>query len=202
VGGSLSKILNPGPAGGIGVLTCSNLTLSSSTSFQGELNGPVPGAGYDQVNVHGSVSLNNAGFSMVLGFAAPVGDSFIILNNDGNDPIIGTFNGLTNGAPVVVGAGLFRINYFGGDGNDIVLTRIRLPIQFEYATRLANGQVQLRATGGFSGLTYTIEAATNLNSVVQWSNIGGATANAGGALVFIDPNSNLIPMRYYRAVSP
>jgi hypothetical protein len=62
--------------------------------------------------------------------------------------------------------------------------------------------VQLRATGGFSGLTYTIEAATSLNPVVQWSNIGGATANAGGALVFLDPNSNLIPMRYYRAVSP
>jgi autotransporter-associated beta strand protein len=201
-GGTSAKILNPGLPLAAAILTCSNLTLSGTTSFQVELNGTTPGSGYDQLVVNGSVSLNNATFAGAVGFAPAPGDSFVIINNDGNDPVNGIFLGLTNGAPLVLGTNLFQISYTGGDGNDVVLTRIRMPARFESLTQLPNGQEQIRATGGFAGLTYTVQAAPSLNPVIQWSNLGTATANASGVIVFTDTNAPLFPMRFYRALSP
>jgi ferric iron reductase protein FhuF len=55
---------------------------------------------------------------------------------------------------------------------------------------------------GLSNLTYTIQAATNLNPVIQWSNIGALVANSNGVFSFIDTNATLFPVRFYRAVSP
>jgi len=201
-GGTSAKILNPGLPLAAAILTCSNLTLSGTTSFQVELNGTTPGSGYDQLVVNGSVSLNNATFAGAVGFAPAPGDTFVIINNDGNDPVNGIFLGLTNGAPLVLGTNLFQISYTGGDGNDVVLARIRMPARFESVTQLPNGQEQIRATGGFAGLTYTVQAAPSLNPVIQWSNLGTATANASGVIDFTDTNAPLFPMRFYRALSP
>jgi hypothetical protein len=55
---------------------------------------------------------------------------------------------------------------------------------------------------GLSNLTYTIQAASNLNPVIQWSNIGAPVANSSGVFSFIDTNAPLFPRRFYRAVSP
>ena len=45
----------------------------------------------------------------------------IIIQNDGSDTVTGTFNGLAQGATVTVGSFTGRINYFGGDGNDVTI---------------------------------------------------------------------------------
>jgi autotransporter-associated beta strand protein len=123
--GDEAKTLAPGDSPGI--LTCSNVALSASTTFWVELNGPIPGSGHDQLNVKGSVNLNNCTLSSSLGYAPALGDSFTIINNDGDDAVKGTFNGLPEGATFAVGTDLFQISYAGGDGNDVVLTRLAAP---------------------------------------------------------------------------
>ncbi len=105
-----------------------NLTFTANGNYVCKINGTTPGAnGHDQLNVTGTVSLNNARlvplpFDV---FRPAIGDSFVILRNDGTDPIIGTFLNAPEGA-VFAGAlnTAFRITYRGGDGNDIAITRV------------------------------------------------------------------------------
>ena len=121
-------IISPGNSPGI--LNSSNVTFSSSGNFMVELTGPNPGVGgYDQLNVTGTVSLANATLNVIPNFTTPVaiGQQFTIINNDGTDPITGTFNGLANGAQFSAGGYTFRINYAGGTGNDVVLTLWGVP---------------------------------------------------------------------------
>jgi hypothetical protein len=54
----------------------------------------------------------------------PTGRTYLIIANDGTDPIIGTFAGLPQGATIVSGGQTFIISYTGGTGNDVILTAI------------------------------------------------------------------------------
>lgn len=82
---------------------------------------------YDQI-VAQSVQLSNGGNSSKLelvylpGGTIKKGDTFTIINNNGNAPVQGTFNGLPEGAEFAVDGATFKISYVGGDGNDVVLT--------------------------------------------------------------------------------
>jgi hypothetical protein len=51
----------------------------------------------------------------------PTNSVFTLIDNDGTDPVIGTFNGLPEGATVTVGPASYTISYVGGSGNDVVL---------------------------------------------------------------------------------
>lgn len=57
-------------------------------------------------------------------FVAGLSNQFVIVSNDGRDGVIGTFNGLAENASLYVGDQIFRMIYTGGDGNDVVLTKI------------------------------------------------------------------------------
>lgn len=198
--GTLPTFLSPGSSPGI--LTCSNLALTASNSLVLDLNGTAAGAGYDQLRVQGSVALGNAMLSVTLTYTPGIGDTYIVLDNDGEDPIVGTFAGLTNQSILTLNGYPFQITYHGGTGNDIQLTRISPPTQLASITPLPNGQIQLAGTGGLPGFTNIIQAATNLNPVIQWINIGGVAADSGGAFSFTDTNAPLLPMRFYRIQSP
>ena len=105
-----------------------NLTFSANGNFVAKIGGTTPGAnGHDQLNVTGTVTLNNARLVPLPwnAFRPAINDSFVILRNDGTDPINGTFLNAPEGA--IFGGALntaFRISYTGGDGNDIVITRV------------------------------------------------------------------------------
>jgi autotransporter-associated beta strand protein len=121
-------IISPGNSPGI--LNSSNVNFSSTGNFTVELTGPNPGlGGYDQLNVTGTVSLASATLTVIPNFTTPVsiGQQFVIINNDGVDPVSGTFNGLANDALFTAGGYTFRINYAGGSGNDVVLTLWGVP---------------------------------------------------------------------------
>jgi hypothetical protein len=62
-----------------------------------------------------------------LGYASSASDQFTIINNDGTDPVSGTFNGLPQGKKLYIRQDLFQINYTGGSGNDVVLSRLITP---------------------------------------------------------------------------
>jgi len=62
--------------------------------------------------------------------------------------------------------------------------------------------VQLQVEGGLSNFSYSIQAATSLNPLVQWSNLGAAIADTTGQCSFIDTNARLFSQRFYRIQSP
>lgn len=118
-----------------GIFNTGTLIFGEDGIFAAKIGGTTPGAnGYDQLNVSGTVNLNNARLTLIPwnGFRSALGDSFTILKNDGTDSINGTFlnapeNSVFSGALNTA----FRITYQGGDGNDVVATRVN-KAQFDF----------------------------------------------------------------------
>jgi hypothetical protein len=86
-----------------------------------------------RLNVVGSVEINNAALNVVsLGKEAKPGDRFVIIDNDGTDPVLGAFAGLPEGSVITMpGGAKLQISYEGGDGNDVELTRLHAIPQFQ-----------------------------------------------------------------------
>jgi hypothetical protein len=100
------------------------LTLAAFKNLTTVINSTTVDTGYTQLNVAGRINLNNAQLALSGSHTPAVNDQFIIVNNDGTDPIVGTFNSLPQGAviPNFLGSALSaRISYVGGDGNDAVI---------------------------------------------------------------------------------
>jgi autotransporter-associated beta strand protein len=119
VGSWVSPGLSPGR------LSSGALTLGSRSTLRVELQGTSGGAGDDQMRVTGGVTLTNTELSIADGPAISPFAHIILIDNDGTDPIAGTFAGLPEGATVTGGAATgqpLTISYRGGDGNDVVLT--------------------------------------------------------------------------------
>jgi hypothetical protein len=105
------------------------VTVNGNVSLGGfiaKLNGTSAGTQYDQLVVNGTVSLSGS-LTVTLGYTPAPGDVLRIIDNDGTDPITGTFTGLPEGAAVTFGGRLFTISYTGGTGNDVTLTPGPLP---------------------------------------------------------------------------
>jgi fibronectin-binding autotransporter adhesin len=126
--------LSPGAPTGTGILTTGPLTLNSGT-VEFTINGPIPGADYDQLNVAGTISLaNNVQLGLSLGAPIIPGTVFTLFNNDDIEPVstlgllaIGA-NALSEGETFAVNGQAFSISYAGGlDNNDIVLVAIPEP---------------------------------------------------------------------------
>jgi autotransporter-associated beta strand protein len=111
-----------------GILNTGSLTFTANGDYACKIGGTTAGTnGHDQLNVTGTVNLNNARLAPIpwSGFRPTIGDSFTILKNDGTDAVNGTFLNAPEGA--IFGGALntaFRITYHGGDGNDVVITAI------------------------------------------------------------------------------
>jgi uncharacterized repeat protein (TIGR01451 family) len=112
------------PGDSPGIIRTGDLALTAGGSYDVELDGTTAGTGYDQTQVNGTVGLGGATLNVTLGFTPTFGDAFTIIDNDGSDPVTGTFAGLPEGATFTVGASLFQVTYQGGTGNDVVLTTI------------------------------------------------------------------------------
>jgi hypothetical protein len=99
-----------------GVLHTKSLALVAGARFD-----LYPGATSDQVQVTGTVSLGGSLTAAILAGAPAVGQAITIVDNDGTDPVIGTFSGMPEHAVVALAGQVLRISYQGGDGNDVVL---------------------------------------------------------------------------------
>jgi autotransporter-associated beta strand protein len=106
------------------------LTANGDANLTGSRLGLIvyPGAGVsDKLIVRqGTVTLTGTTLDVRSGTitGAPVGQSITLIDNQGFNPIVGTFAGLPSGSTVRVDAQDFRIRYDGGDGNDVVLTAL------------------------------------------------------------------------------
>lgn len=114
---------------GTGTLNTGSVTMNADTLLVIELMGAVAGSGYDQLNVAGSVALGGAELVTNMSFLADAGSTtFTIIVNDGGDPVTGTFEGMAEGSTRSVSGRTMRISYAGGDGNDVTLTVLPVPV--------------------------------------------------------------------------
>jgi fibronectin type 3 domain-containing protein len=116
-GGTVEPGVSPG------VLHTGDIAFASGATFAVELDGTAAGGGHDQLQVAGSVQLDQATLTLtgahVPSSTAP--ESFVIIDNGSSDPVSGHFYGLPEGSVVMLNGQPLWITYRGGDGNDVVL---------------------------------------------------------------------------------
>ena len=121
-GGHLQLFDNDNPDG-----TSGSLVLDSASTFDvgvsvAKTSGVPRPATPGKLTVTGTVTLGNATLSFApTSFNPPAGSAFTIIDNDGTDPVSGTFKNLPEGATFIAAGNNYRITYMGGDGNDVVL---------------------------------------------------------------------------------
>jgi hypothetical protein len=113
-GGTLEVGGVPG-AGGASTIN-GNYSLGATGVLRLELSS----ASADQLTVNGTVTLGGQ-LNLQQTGALANGSSFIILANDGVDPVVGFFSNAPNGVPFSQGGNTYTVRYNAGDGNDIVL---------------------------------------------------------------------------------
>ncbi len=192
----------PGSRDMPGVLRSSSVTLAPGATLRARVNGLVAGTDYDQLDAIGSVTLTGSSLVVTNGFNPDTGASFILINNDGADPVIGTFNALPSGALLTSGAVTYQISYTGGDGNDVTLTRVvGAPPSTISPLAFSNG-VPVLSGVGLPGVPYVLEATADLNVPIPWQPILTNTADGAGVYQFLDFGGTNFPMRFYRVLSP
>lgn len=189
-------LISPG-TGGIGRIGfTSGLNLGSNATFAVAGTGTVPGGSYGQLSVTGAVVLANCTLQINSLPVVPLGTTFVLIDNDGADPVTGTFNGLPDNSILPISGQNFRLRYGGGTGNDVTLVR-DLVAQLAAGGSLSNGVWRFSGAGTPASV-YTVQATTNF---IQWTNLGFATGDIGGNLIFADTNAFRFPYRFYRTAN-
>ncbi|HEY1188231.1 MAG TPA: autotransporter-associated beta strand repeat-containing protein, partial [Gemmata sp.] len=162
------------PGNSPAALSTGALTLQSGSTYSVELNGTTAGTQYDRTTVTGAVDLTGAMFTGTFGFTPAIGDVFTIIDNDGTDPVTGTFAGLSEGEKLTLGGVDLVISYVGGTGNDVTLTVPALPTLSISSASVAEGN------SGTTALTFTVtlSAESNQPVTVAYATADG-TATAG-----------------------
>lgn len=110
------------PGTGAGILNSDSVTFSAASTFAVEINGPVVGTDYDQLNVTGTATLGNATLQVTLPIDIGVGTVFTIIKTTAG--VSGQFQGLPEGAVFFVNGNRFQISYLANGAKDVILTRI------------------------------------------------------------------------------
>lgn len=182
------------PGGGTGVLTSGQTELRENVTFLAEWTGSG-----DRLAVQGTLALNNAAL-FLSGSEPAYGTPWMLVENDGADPVSGHFAGLPEGATLTTDGALLRISYTGGDGNDVVLTRLvpEAPVMssFDIGGALPGSGGSVTGEGaGLPGFTYALEYSSDLTA---WTEAVDATADGTGAFHFTWTPGDFPPRRFFR----
>jgi len=117
---AMNGLMTPGKSAG--ALTFNgDLSIGASANMDMEIGG-LAAAAYDRVVVLGDVAVDGTlNTSLINGYEPNHGDDFTLIDNQGANPVTGTFLDMTNEHVFAAGSGFFRIRYNGGDGNDVTL---------------------------------------------------------------------------------
>lgn len=192
------------PGASPGILVCSNFsTFSAANQLQIEIAGPNPGGGHDQLQVNGSVLLMGGTIQLAMNFPGAISNQYVIVANDGVDPVSGTFTALSEGGTLTNNGAIFQLTYHGGDGNDIALLQQSVAFAGMITNWgfLPNGRFAIKGNGTPDAL-YAVEATTNLAPPSDWIQIGAATADSQGLIQFSDIGAPQFPIRFYRLRIP
>jgi len=164
--------VNPGDP--IGTLTAAGDVRMSGATLAVTLTGQVANPTYDQVSIFGAADLTGANLSVSLspGYSPAVGTTFLIVQKQTGAPIVGTFNGLPEGATFTTGGVPFRIFY-----NPTTVALVVVP-----SVSISDASVT-EGNSGTNNLAFTVSlsapAASSLPVSVQYATAdGSATAPA------------------------
>jgi len=152
-----------------------NVSLNQAVTleiFIGKINNEVS---LGRLNVNGSVNLGGSTLTVTPSSNAPAANTTsVIIDNDGSEPVNGTFSGLSEGAIITSGINQFQLSYVGGDGNDVTL-RFLGSAPPTITSHPSNQSVLVGQPASFS-----VVATGSGTLTYQWQknmvNIGGATA--------------------------
>ncbi len=169
---SSASIINGGVNAGTltsptGILrTNGNFDIKENGIVSVKLGGTTAGQnGYDQFDVNGSVILNNSILSPLLfnNFIPAINNEFLIIDNDGNEAINGTFLNTPEGSILRNDTNTkFKITYRGGDGNDVVIKTVSRS-SFDFDGDGKSDISQFRPSNG----TWNISKSSNSNIQIQ-----------------------------------
>ncbi len=113
-------------------VTASTVTFGSGDDLKIVINGTAVDTQYKQLNVVGAIDLNGLDLDLSGSYVPIAANHLSSSTNDLADAVIGTFNGLPEGAVIsnFLGSGLpASITYQGGsDNNDVVISLLNTPI--------------------------------------------------------------------------
>ena len=191
VNGGMVKALSSStidPAGSsTGILNTQSVVFASGSTFNVQVNGTtLAGTDYDQLNVTGAVNLGNATLNAA-GIVTSEGVPIVLINNDGNDTVIGTFNGLAEKANVTINGKRFVVTYQGGSNNNDVVLLSPTPINTIPGNQTVDEDVSLAFVAGVNGISvldYDDNLSTTKLTVINGkltigSLAGGASISAG-----------------------
>ena len=187
-----------------GRLASGNLSFFSPASLlKVDLNGTDPGAGYDQMEVGGSVLLMGGSLQLSMNFPGAVSNQYVIVKNFGNDLVTGTFTGLPNLSRITNNGTVFVIQYNGGDGHDVVLVQQNTAPGPQIGSIRSAGPGRMQSIAvGWPGMSYSVEATGSLTPPILWNVIGSAESDNAGVIDFVDEEAGDHPMRVYRFLFP
>jgi autotransporter-associated beta strand protein len=204
--------LRPGSnSGAMEVRSCTGgiAGLHSPGTLSIYLYGATAQAGCDRLVVETIPDVENLRLNFVPGqFQIPLGEKFLVISNRSASQILGKLNHPTTGQDLVegtkffVGQQRFAISYVGGDGNDVVITRLADPVPVQISGIAPDPDGMFISASGEPGLQYRVEANTDLGNAGGWIQIGSATMNGSGFANFTDGDTKNYPMRFYRFIAP
>jgi autotransporter-associated beta strand protein len=179
------------PGGSVGIQTvCSNYVVAAGGTLMININGTNVGSQYSQVAVRagnaGTVTLAGA-LSVVARPGLPTNSTFVIIDNDGADPVAGTFIGLANNAMFFQSGYTWRISYVGGDGNNVTLT-IVTATQPALETQWLSPFLLLSWPDWASA--YSLYSTTNLTPTSMWLPVTNSPILDSGKWSMILPTSS------------
>ncbi len=169
-----------------GVFAGPDLTFStpSTVTFNAVTDVPVTVGGFNATGIALNVGL---------GFAPAPGAVLTLVNNTGINPVTGTFNGLPNGGTLSAtfnsATYLFQINYGGGTGNDITLTRVDQAITFP--------AIALKST---TDVPFALTATATSALPVSYQIVAGATgATVSGSTITLSGTTGTVTVKATQA---
>ena len=151
-----------------GLTVNGSVSLSQNVFFVATIVSTPGSFFHSTLDVNGIVNLGICRFSTAVVNAGasdqmPIGASFVAINNDGTDPIQGTFDGMLQGAIYVRNNLQLRVNYAGGDGNDLVFTRVNESLP----SLSLNNITVAEGTGGTTNATFTVSLSPASSQIVS-----------------------------------
>ena len=188
------------PGNSPGIMTVkSNYTLNIGGTLRIEINGTTPATQYDQIKLasgNSRVTLVGA-LEIIATTNLALGNSFVIITNVGNSGVIGTFAGRPQNSDFYASGYRWRINYTGGDGNEVVLTLVPPPAPQINLASFSGNSAQLTISTE-TNQSVQIQASTNL---INWAMIF-STNSTVSPFFWFDTSASNFPMRFYRALIP
>jgi hypothetical protein len=106
------------------VTVAGNFTLAAGATLNIQMGGTNATPTIGHVAATGTVTLAGK-LNMTSTVLPALHSKFTLVNNQGSNPISGTFAGLPEGSTFKVNGATYKISYLGGNGRSVVVTRIK-----------------------------------------------------------------------------